>query len=119
MDVRTQRRRRETVRDSAIRRTRNSHVFIRGTIIKKPALRLVNQSLYEYNVRNLPDFLPFRLRLEYRILSAGQHLGWVSPVEQNPARRVQEVVVSAVVNQKNALRSYDRRRSRLHDPGIE
>src|ERR1035438_684168 len=62
---------------------------------------------------------PFCLRRKDRLFRTRQDFRRIVFVEPAPARRIDLFVIGAVVNQKNALRRYDRRRARLYNSRVK
>src|SRR5712692_3755699 len=103
----------------ASRSTGHTHVLVRATIIEKPAPSIAHESLHKHDIRYLSDFFPFGPWRKNGLLSARENLGRIFLVEEDPTSRVNVFVICAVVDQENAFRSQDGRRTWLDNPGIK
>src|SRR6266436_484802 len=79
-----------------------SHVLIRCTVVEEPALALARHSFNKDHVRNLPDFLPFFFRTENRLIRTRKQLAGISGVKYCNSSAINQLVVSAVINQHDS-----------------
>jgi hypothetical protein len=92
-----------------------ANVFVSPAIIEQVAAFRGEESFDKHNVRNLSDLFPFEFRGKDWLFGTVQNFAGVLSIKDGGTGAINQLVVSAVVNQDNAVGCEDGRRPGLHN----
>src|SRR5437016_6030881 len=94
-------------------------MLVAGPIVEEITLMSNHRAFHEDHVRNLARDFPFFFRREDRLVGAPDQPAWVVAVEYRDPGAVNQLVISAVVDQHNSARRKHGRRAGLNHARVE
>lgn len=83
------------------RRLGHSHIFVSSAVVEQVAFAALHHALDEYNIGHLAGLLPVFFWLEDGLIGSPKQFSWILAIKDRHAGAVDELVVSAVVNEND------------------